>query len=169
MIRARAEADQFERVHGARALLVRVDALPVVKHRHLDVFARGRPRQQVEPLEYKADFFVAHIRERVAVERGNVNAIQPVMPARRPVQRADHVHQRAFAGAARAHDGDEFAGKNLQRNAAHRMDVHLAGVIRLVDGVELDDGVGRHKTNQEFKSAHARETAAQRTGRRGGR
>src|ERR1019366_6088994 len=40
-------------------------------------------------------------------------------------------------------------------------DVHFAGVIRLVDGVELHDGFCLHtKFFQEIKSAHARETAA---------
>ena len=35
-------------------------------------------------------------------------------------------------------------GKIVQRNAAHGMNVHFAGVIRLVDVVELDDGFGLH-------------------------
>ena len=42
MAGALTEADQFERLYGARVLLVRLDALPVVKHRHLDIFERGR-------------------------------------------------------------------------------------------------------------------------------
>ena len=81
MVGALAEADQFERVHGAFVLLVRLDAVAVVKHRHFDIFQRRGARQQVETLENKADFFVADIRQRVAVERGNVNAIQQIMAA----------------------------------------------------------------------------------------
>jgi len=42
MIGALAEADEFQRVQGVIALLVRRDAVPVVKHRHLDIFQRRR-------------------------------------------------------------------------------------------------------------------------------
>src|SRR5208282_32653 len=101
-------------------------------------------RKQVETLEDEADFFVADISERIAVERGNVYAIQPVVPAGRAIQRTDHVHQRAFAGAASAHKCHKFARKNIQRNSAHRGDIHFAGVIHLVDLVELDDGIVLH-------------------------
>ena len=136
---------------GAFALLVRLDAVTVVKHRHLDIFQRRRARKQVETLEDEADFFVADIRERIAVERGNVNAIEQIIAAARTVERADHVHQRAFAGAARAHEGHEFARKNFQRNPAHRVDIHFAGVIHLVDVRELDDGIGLHgKSDQRI-------------------
>ena len=78
-------------------LFVRGDALAVIKHRHLDIFQRGRAREQIEALKDKPDFFVANVRERVAVQGGNVNAVKPVMAARRPVERADHIHQRGFA------------------------------------------------------------------------
>jgi hypothetical protein len=125
-------------------LFMRLDAVAVVKHRHFDIFQRRRARKQVETLKDEADFFVADIREGIAVERGNVNAIQQIMTAAGTVQRADHVHQRAFAGAARTHDGHKFARKNLQRNPAHRMNVHFTGVIHLVDVRKLDDGIGLH-------------------------
>ena len=132
-------------------LLVRMDAVPVVKHRHLDIFQRRRARKQVETLKDKADFFIADIGERIAVERGNVNAIKQIIAAARTVERADHVHQRAFAGAARAHERHEFARKNLQRNPAHRVDIHFAGVIHLVDVRELDDRIGLHgKSDQRI-------------------
>ncbi len=38
----------------------------------------------------------------------------------------------------------KFARKNLQRNPAHGVDVHFAGVIHLVDVGKLDDGIGLH-------------------------
>ena len=144
MVGARAEADEFERAQGALLLLARLDAMAVVKHRHLDVFQRRRAREQVETLEDEADFFVADIRQRIPVERGNVNAIEQIIAAARTVQRADHVHQRAFAGATRAHERHEFARENFQRNPAHGMDVHFAGVIHLVDVRKLDDRIGLH-------------------------
>ena len=66
------------------------------------------------------------------------------MAVRRPVERADHVHQRGLAGAARTHDGDKFARQDFQRDAAHGVNVHLARVICLVDIVQLDDVICLH-------------------------
>jgi len=54
-------------------LFVRRNTLPVVKHWHLDIFQRGRARQQVEALKDKTDFFVADVRQRVAIARALVN------------------------------------------------------------------------------------------------
>jgi hypothetical protein len=57
VVGAIAEAHQIERVQGAFALFMRLDAMTVVKHRHLDIFQRRRARKQVETLEDKANFF----------------------------------------------------------------------------------------------------------------
>ena len=100
------EQRQRRKLVDARALLVRVDAMPVVLHRHLGIFQRGRVRQQVKALKHKPNFFIAHIGELVTIQRGNVNSVEPIMAASRPVERTDHVHQRAFAGAAGTHDSD---------------------------------------------------------------
>ena len=55
----------------------------------------------------------------------------------------------------------EFTRKNLQRNPAHRVNVHFAGVIHLVDGRELDDGLGLHgKSDQRILPAAAATAAA---------
>ena len=98
-----------------------------------------------KPSDWHENFcFIPDVRQRVAVERRNINAIQPVTAFRRTVKAADHVHQGGFAGAARTHDGDKFAGQNLPRHAAHGVNVHFAGVIRLVNFDELDDGIGLH-------------------------
>jgi len=53
----------------------------VVKHRHLDIFQGGSPREQVEALKDEADLFIADVGERIPVKRGNINAIQPVTAA----------------------------------------------------------------------------------------
>ena len=112
-----------------------------VKHRQLDVFQRGGAREQVEALEDEADLLVADVGQLVAVERRNVHAVQQIIAAGRAVEAADHVHQRGFARAAGAHEGDKFAGQDFQRHAAHGMHLHLAGVIGLVDVFEFDDGI----------------------------
>ena len=144
MAGAVAEAHQIECARGMFALFPGMNAVTVVKHRHFDVLQRRRARKQVETLKDETDLFVADISERITVESGNVYAVEQIIAAARAVERTDHVHQRAFAGAAGAHDGDKFARKNFQRNPAHRMDIHFACVIRLVDFVELDDGFCLH-------------------------
>jgi hypothetical protein len=71
----------------------------------------------------------------------HIYAVQVVKAAGGTVQAADRVHQRGFARTAGAHDGDKFAGQDFQRNAPHRVDVHLARAINLVDVCEFDDGI----------------------------
>jgi hypothetical protein len=51
-----------------------------VEQRQLDVVERGRARQQVELLEHEADLAVADRRERVAVERLDVLAVERYAP-----------------------------------------------------------------------------------------
>ena len=113
------------------------DAAMHVKHRQLDIFQRGRAREQIEALENKADFLVADVRQLIAVQSRNIHAIQQIMSAlvgrsRQPM----HVHQGGFARTARAHDRHEFAALNFQRDAAHGVDIHFAGVVNLVDILE---------------------------------
>ena len=120
------------------------NAVPVVEHRHLDVFQRRRAGKQVEALKDKADFLVAHIGQLVAVEGGNVNAVQPVMPAGRPVQAPIMFIIVDLPEPLAPMMATNSPREDLQRNAAHGVHVHLAGVIRLVDVVELDDGFGLH-------------------------
>ena len=133
------QTDELQRVVGAFPLLVRHNAPVIVEHRHLDIFQRRRARKQVEPLENKTELVVADFGALVAVERGNINAVEQITAAGGPVETTDGVHQRALARAAGTHDGDEFAGQNVQRHAAHGVDVHFAGAVNLVDVRELDD------------------------------
>jgi len=71
---------RFERptrssAHSARALLLCGQAALSVHHGQLNVFERGRAREQVETLENEADFLVPQIRKLIAVESGNVHTI----------------------------------------------------------------------------------------------
>ena len=141
MIGAIGQAHDLQGGQRPVALLV-AGHMPVhIQHGQLDVFQRRSARQQVESLENKTDFLVANIRQVIAVELGDIGAIEQVYPARRAVQATDDVHQRGFAGAAGAHHGDEFAGLDFQRDPAHRVDVHLPRPVHLVDVFQFDDRV----------------------------
>ena len=60
-------------------------------------------------------------------------------PARRLVEAAEDVHQRRLARARRAHDRDELALVDGQRDAAQRVHLDVAQLVDLGDPVELDD------------------------------
>ena len=50
--------------------------------------------------------------------RAHVDAVDPVLAARRDVEAAEDVHQRALAAAGAAHDRDEVAALDAERDAA---------------------------------------------------
>ena len=62
------------------------------------------------------------------------------VPARRFVQCAKDMEQRALAGAAGADDGDHFAARNREVDPVEHMKlVAVAADVRLVDIVGLED------------------------------
>ena len=109
-----------------------VTVLRAVKQRQLHIFARRGAGQQIETLKHKTDLAIANVGELIAIEARNVRVIQEILAGTRPVQATEDVHQRRFARAAGAHERDEFASFDFQRNAAHGVHVHFAGAIDLV-------------------------------------
>jgi hypothetical protein len=79
-------------------------------HRQGDVLGGGEARHQVEALEHEADAQAAHLGLLVGRERGDVAAFEVVGPRIGPVEQAQQVEQRRFAGARRPHDRDVLAG-----------------------------------------------------------
>ena len=127
-----------------------------VGERQLDVRERRGARDQVEALEDEADLAAAHARERRASSSvAHVDAVEPVPAARRHVEAADDVHQRRLARARRAHDRDEVAALDGQRDAAQRVHLDVADRVRLDDLTQLDDGRGEPRP----RAAAARATA----------
>jgi len=83
-------------------------------------FSRGRGAgQEIEALENEAEFFVPQVGQLVAVERGDIDVVEQVEPARGPVEAAQRIHQRGFAGAAGAHQRHHLPLVELERDAAH--------------------------------------------------
>ena len=70
---------------------------------------------------------------------GDIDALEEVMAAGRLVEAAENVHQRRFARARRAHDGDELAGLDGEADAAQRFDLDIADDERAGDILDLDD------------------------------
>ena len=78
-------------------------------HRHLDVLERGQRRHQVEELEDEADLLAAQARQRVFVERGDVDAVDQDLARRRRVEPGDEPEQRGLAAARRPDDRQALA------------------------------------------------------------
>jgi hypothetical protein len=141
MLRAVGQTDQFQRPVGALMLLARREILVLVKHRQFDIFQRGRSRQQVKSLEHKTNLLVSNVSQFIAAKFGYVNSIQHIRAAGWSIEAPENIHQCGFSRTARAHDGDEFARANFQRDPAHSVYIDLPGVIDLVHRNEFDDGV----------------------------
>ena len=86
----------------------------VVEQRQLDVLERRRARQQVEALEDEADLRVAEIASSSFDMPRDVLAVEEVVPARRPIEAAEDVHERRLAGARRARHRHELAGLDVE-------------------------------------------------------
>ena len=137
-------------------------AMRAVKQWQLDILARRSARQQIETLKNETEFVIANICELIAIEHGNIGIIQNVTTGSRPIETSKNIHERRFAGTARSHQRDEFAALDLERNAAHRVNIDIAGVIRLVNVDQFDDFAVFHSSMSLGKSA----LAAERIGRR---
>ena len=134
------QADDVEATLGALLHLVGGDAPPAVEHGQLDVFERGRAGEEIEALEDEAEFLVAEVGELVAVQLGDVHAIEQVASRRRPIQAPQCIHEGGFARAARAHDGHELALVEFERDPADGVYFYLAGIVDPMDVLEFNDG-----------------------------
>ncbi len=132
VVKALAEADDLERLHGAAVTLGRLHLRPaVVEQGQLDVVERRGPRQQVEALEHEPDLLVADDGQLVLRHARDVLAVEEVVAARGAVEAPEDVHQRRLAGPRRSRDGDELAGLDVHVRAAQRADDHFADRVGL--------------------------------------
>ena len=132
------QADLLEHLGCALSLLLLGEVLLGIGQRHQDVLQRRRARQQVEALEDETDYPVAQPGPLLGGEPGYLPAVQPVLAGSRVVQATEDVHQRAFAGAARAHQRTSSPASNVQRHAFEHGQVHLAEVVGLVNVSQFD-------------------------------
>jgi hypothetical protein len=109
-------------------------------HRQRDILGGGQARHQVKALEDEADALAAHAGLLVGRKRRDVAAFEPVGAGIGPVEQAEQVEQRRFAGAGRAHDRDVFAGLDRHVEAVQGMHHAVAQVKDPRDAGELDHG-----------------------------
>src|SRR5437764_12006949 len=110
-----------------------------IEQRQLYVLARRCARQQIKALKNKTEFVVANVGQLISIQHRNIGIVQKVAPGSWPIEAAKNVHERRFAGTARAHKCEEFAALNLERDPADGMHFNVAGAIRFVDVGQFDD------------------------------
>src|SRR5690606_9931034 len=80
--------------------------------------------------------------------------------ARRPIEAAEEIHQRRFAGAAGAHEGDEFALVDIERDTADGVNGNFPRFVDFVDVLDLDnrchDEGGAKEIRTQERSAQRR-------------
>ena len=82
---------------------------------------------------------VANVGQLISIQHRNIGIVQKVAPGSWPIEAAKNVHERRFAGTARAHQRHKFTTLNFERNAAHSVNIDIAGAIRFVNVGQLDD------------------------------
>ena len=102
-----AEPERFEQGAGAGRRLRERPAADQRRHRH--VFERAELGQQVVELEDEPDRAVAEVGERLVVLGEHVRSVVADGAARRAVERAEEVEQRALPRPALPHDRDDLA------------------------------------------------------------
>ena len=109
------------------------------RERKADVLLGGEDRHEVEGLEHEADLVAAQPRQVPVVEPADLRPGDLDAALRRPVEAGEHVHQRGLAGARGAHDRGEGGGRDVQRDAAERVDGRVALAVALGEVASRDD------------------------------
>ena len=112
-----AQADQPGELDRPLVRLLAELAGSLVGQRELDVLEHGVLRDQVVRLEDEAEVAAADLGELVVVEPRDVATAQEVLAAGRAVEAAQQVEHGALARAGGAHDGDVFAGVDIDGHA----------------------------------------------------
>jgi len=124
---------------GARGGMAGGGFLAAIEQRQFDIFLGRGAGQQVETLEDETQTMAAQQRPLVAIELFDMNAAKQVLAGGRRIETAENVHRRRFAGTARPHDGDEFAGGNAQIDAAQRQKGRLPFAVALGNAAQFNE------------------------------
>src|SRR5260221_2306700 len=134
------EADHVQSLERKRLPIAAV----AVEKRQLHVAPRGELGGQLELLEDEPDAAVADVRKLRLAEPADVLAGEPVAAGGWSVEAAEDVHQRRLARPRRAHDREELASADQQREVAQRSDFGVAGSVDFGDRFQLDERLHAH-------------------------
>lgn len=131
-----AQADEFE--GGFNVLPAFATGQAGEEEREFDVFEGGQYRDEVESLEDETDVVVAPFRELGFGEVGDVDFVDVAVAAGGAVNAGNDMEERAFARAARAHEGDELTGGDVDRDVVEGGDLDFAVAVELGQVADLD-------------------------------
>src|SRR5713101_1343713 len=103
-----------------------------VGERDFEIFEDGEIVDEVIALEDEADVGFVQLVAFLDVEFVDGLIVKIVFAVPRAVEHADDAEQRGFSGTGRSHEGDEFAGLNVQGDAAEDEEFAAAGVEGLL-------------------------------------
>ena len=130
MAGAMRQAQRRKQFPGSRP--PRAPAYSGVNGGHLDIFLGRGHAQQVVVLEHEAECFAPQAGPAIGAEGVKRPAPVEIFACARPVETADQIHQRGFAGARRTHHRHELAGVNFQRDVLER--VHFGAARSIPPG-----------------------------------
>jgi hypothetical protein len=110
-----------------------------IEQRQGDIFLGRGARQEVEVLKDEADAAAADAGQGRLAQPSGVDPFEPVAALAGLVEAAENIHQGRFAGAGTAHDGDEFAALDRERNPIERRHLIGAQPVDPADLLEVDD------------------------------
>ena len=110
-----------------------------VKQRQLHIFQRRGAGEQVEALEDEPDSAAADCGQLLIIERSDVHALQQIAARGGPVQAAQNVHQRGFAGSRSPHNGHELAALDIETGGAQCPDLNLSKLVGLAQVAYFND------------------------------
>ena len=95
----------------------------------------------MEELEDEADLLAAQPRQRVLVERRDVDAVDEDLPAGRRIEPGDEAEQRRLAAARRSDDREALPARHRQVERMQDGQRLSAALHRLADAAQLDHRV----------------------------
>src|SRR4030095_17189415 len=126
-----------------------------VEERQLDVLERRRARQEIKALENETKLAIANVGQLIAVETGNIEAIEQVAAVSWAIEATEQIHQGGFPRTTRAHKGDKLTARDFQRNAANGGHVHFTGTAGCVHVLQPNDsGTRSHIDSPKTGAVH---------------
>ena len=113
--------EQFSRAHMAGRFR---DA--GVDRGNFDIGARGELRQQIVALKNETEPIAPQRRQLRRIERGRLAPVKAVDAGTRPIETAQYIQQRRFAGARGAHQRDHLARADFEIDVAQRIELLIA-------------------------------------------
>ena len=113
------QADPFQSLVGSAVPLVTSDT--AVEERQLDVFQRGRTRQERRQMEDEPDLPVPDVGAPTVEECRRLLSTKEIATGIRSLQQRQEVHQSGFARTRAAADGQKLALAYGQRNIGNRI------------------------------------------------